>query len=177
MGARLYLLELNALETDYIIKTLSLDKEPKISMGAFRIIPDYSVDDFLTDFSLLILSDELAWMEQKNNAVLPIVECAVKNSISVGAICNAVNFMAESGFLDKIEHSENTLEFMQSQAPHYLGGQYFLEKQAICDSNIITANDSGTLEFAKEILLLLKAKPEISIAQWYKQNKSGFYRA
>lgn len=116
-------------------------------------------------------------MEQKNNAVLPVVQYAVKNNIPVGAICNATNFMAENGYLDKIEHSGNTLEFMQSQAPHYLGRQHFLEKQAVCNSNIITANGSGALEFAKEILLLLKAKPESSIAEWYKQNKSGLYRA
>lgn len=169
--------ELNAPETDFVIKTLSLNKEPKISMGGFRVLPDYSVDDFPKNFNLLILSGGLAWLEQKNNAVLPVVQYAVKNNIPVGAICNATNFMAENGYLDKIEHSGNTLEFMQSQAPHYLGGQYFLEKQAVCNSNIITANGSGALEFAKEILLLLKAKPENSIVEWYKQNKSGLYRA
>ena len=38
--------ELNMPETDYIVKTLSLDKEPKISMGGFRIIPDYAVSDY-----------------------------------------------------------------------------------------------------------------------------------
>ena len=30
--------ELNSPETDYIVKALSLDKDPKISMGGFRII-------------------------------------------------------------------------------------------------------------------------------------------
>lgn len=168
--------ELNAPDTDYIIKTLSLDKMPKISMGGFRVLPDYSVDDFPKDFSLLILSGGLAWMEQKNNAVLPVVNYAVENNIPVGAICNAVNFMAENGFLDKAQHSGNTLEFMQSQAPHYMGKQHFLEKQAVCDSNFVTANGSGTLEFAREILLLLKAKPESSVIEWYKLNKFGFYQ-
>lgn len=168
--------ELNAPETEYSVKTLSLDKTPKVSMGGFHVIPDYSVEDFPKDFSLLILSGGLAWLEQKNNAVLPVVEYAIKNNIPVGAICNAVNFMAENGFLNKIKHSGNTLEFMQLQAPHYVGGKHFLQQQAVCDSNIITANGSGTLEFAKEILLLLQAKPESEIAEWYKLNKSGFYQ-
>jgi hypothetical protein len=39
------------------------------------------------------------------------------------------------------------------------GERHFLERQTVCDSNIITVNGSGTLEFAKEIMLLLKAKP------------------
>lgn len=167
--------ELNSSETEYTVKTLSLDKKPKISMGGFQVLPDYSVDDFPSDFSLLILSGGLAWMEQKNNAVLPVVDYAVKRHIPVGAICDAANFMAENGYLDKIRHSGNTLKYMKSQAPHYMGEQNFIEKQAVCDSNIITANGSGTLEFAKEILLLLKAKPKNNILEWYSLNKFGFY--
>lgn len=168
--------ELNAPETDYIVKTISIDNEPKISMGGFRVLPDYSIKDFPKDFSLLILSGGLAWMEQKNNAVLPVVDYAVKNNIPVGAICNAVNFMAENGFLDHAKHTGNMLAFMKSQAPHYLGDQHFIEKQAVADSNIITANGSAALEFAKEILLVLEAKPKAKILEWYNMHKCGFYQ-
>lgn len=167
--------ELNSQKTEYIIKTLSLDKMPKASMGGFKVLPDYSVDDFPKDFSLLILAGGDAWMEQKNNAVLPIVDYAVKKHIPVGAICNAANFMAENGYLDHIKHSGNTLAFMKSQAPHYNGEKNFIEKQAVCDSNIITANGSAALEFAREILLLLKAKPENEVQNWYMLHKSGYY--
>lgn len=168
--------ELNSPETEYTVKTLSLDKQPKISIGGFRVLPDYSVDDFPRGFSLLILSGGLAWKDRKNDAVLPVVDYAVTNHIPVGAICNAATFMAENGYLDNIRHSGNTLEYMKSQAPQYMGEKHFIEKQAVCDSNIITANGSATLEFAKEILLLLKAKPENAILEWYNLHKSGFYR-
>ncbi|VBB09038.1 dj-1/pfpi [Lucifera butyrica] len=167
--------ELNAPETGYAIKTLSLDKEPKTSMGGFRVLPDYSVADFPADFGMLILIGGYAWMKQLNNAVLPVVEYAIKRGIPVGAICNAANFMAENGYLNQIRHSGNTLEFMQDQAPHYRGNQHFVEEQAVCDSNVVTANGTASLEFAKEILLLLKAKPETTILEWYNANKSGFY--
>ncbi len=167
--------ELNSTETEYVVKTISLDKEPKVSMGGFRVLPDYSVDDFPRDFRLLVLSGGLAWMEQKNNAVLPLVDYAVKHHIPVGAICNAANFMAENGYLDNIKHSGNTLEFMKSQAPHYKGEKHFIERQAVCDANIITSNGSGVLEFTREILSLLKAKPETKILEWYHLNKIGFY--
>ena len=72
--------------------------------------------------------------QTKNNDVFPLVEYAVKNHIPVGAICNAVNFMAENGFLNEIKHSGNTLKFMKSQAPHYKGDKNFLEEQAVCDA-------------------------------------------
>lgn len=167
--------ELNKPETNYQIKTLSIDKEPKTSMGGFRVIPDYSVTDFPTEFGMLILIGGYAWMEQRNNMVLPVVAYAAKNRIPLGAICNAANFMAENGFLDQIEHSGNTLEFMKTQAPHYKGCQNFVQKQAVCDSGIITANGSASLEFAKEILLLMKVNSEFDVFKWYNENKYGLY--
>lgn len=167
--------ELNAPNTGYVVKTISLDKKAKVSMGGFHIIPDYCITDYPNNFSLLILAGGTAWAEQKNNDILPVVDFAVSNHIPVGAICNAVNFMAENGYLDEIKHSGNTLEFMKTQAPHYKGEKNFLEVQAVCDNNIITANGSATLEFAEKILELLEVKSEKARSEWYQLNKSGFY--
>jgi len=168
--------ELNSPETDYIVKTLSLDKDPKISMGGFRIIPDYSVSDYPKNFDMLMLIGGYAWMEQKNNAIQPVVEYAVQHHIPVAAICNAANFMAENGYLDNIRHSGNTLEYMKAQSPHYKGDCNFVEKQAVCDSDIITANGTAALEFAREIMVYLNVKTEKKIDEWYKANKLGFYQ-
>ncbi len=168
--------ELHSPKTDYIVKTLSLDKTPKISMGGFRVIPDYSVSDYPQNFDMLLLSGGDAWTEQKNNAIQPVVEFAVQHHILVAAICNAANFMAENGYLDTIKHSGNTLEYMKAQAPHYKGGCNFVEKQAVCDSDIITANGTATLEFAREIMLYLNVKTTEKIEEWYKANKLGFYQ-
>jgi hypothetical protein len=66
--------------------------------------------------------------------------------------------MAQHGYIDQIRHSGNTFLFIKEQAPHYKGENYFLEKQAVCDKNIITANGSASLEFAKEILLFNESK-------------------
>lgn len=167
--------ELNAPGTGYAVKTIGLDKEAKVSMGGFRTAPDYSVQDYPKDFGLLILTGGTAWTEQRNSGILPVVDYAVRSHIPVGAICNAVNFMAENGYLDEIKHSGNTLEFMKAQAPHYKGSKNFLEKQAVCDGNIITANGSATLEFAAKILELLKVKSGQELAAWYNLHKSGFY--
>lgn len=63
--------ELNSSDTDYIVRTISLDKNPKVSMGGFHVLPDYSIADYPANFSLLILAGGKAWAEQKNNEVLP----------------------------------------------------------------------------------------------------------
>jgi hypothetical protein len=86
------------------------------------------------------------------------------------------NFMAENGYLDNIRHSGNSLEYMKAQAPHYKGACNFVEKQAVCDSDIITANGTAALEFAREIMLYLNVKTAEKINEWYKFNKLGFYQ-
>ena len=166
--------ELNALETDYVVKTLSFDKEPKISMGGFRTIPDYSINDYPNEFAMLLLIGGNAWIEKKNNNIKPIVDYAFEHNIPVAAICGATFFMGENGYLDKRKHTSNTLEFLKLQSPHYKGEGNYIEKQAVSDCNVITANGTAALEYAKEIMLYLKAKPADEIDKWYKFNKMGF---
>ncbi|MDS0525174.1 glutamine amidotransferase [Clostridium sp. SHJSY1] len=167
--------ELNGAETDYVVKTLSLDKETKISMGGFRILPDYDVNDYPQNFEMLLLIGGDAWMKQKNNDIELVVEHAISNHIPIAAICNGVNFLAEKGHLDKIKHTGNTLAYMKSQAPHYKGDRNFIEKQVVCDLGIITANGTASLEFAREIMLCLNFKSIEKIDEWYRFNKLGFY--
>lgn len=169
--------ELNAPTAKYSVKTISHDLEPKTSMGGFRVLPDYSVHEFPREFSMLILAGGFAWMEQENDDVLPVVQYSVQHHIPVAAICNAANFMAEHGYLDQVKHTGNTLDFMRSQAPHYKGERNFIERQAMSDNGMITANGSSALEFAREILMLLKVRPEEEIQRWYMENKQGFYPA
>lgn len=84
--------------------------------------------------------------------------------------------MAEKGYLDNFKHTENTLEYIKLQAPHYKGDSNFIEKQAACGSGIITANGTAYLEFAREIMLCLNFKPIEKIEEWYKFNKLWFYQ-
>lgn len=167
--------ELNKEESGYVIKTISFDKKPKKSMGGFSTIPDYSIDDYPKNFAMLLLIGGDAWMEKKNNAVKPIVDYAVENNIAVGAICGATFFMGQNGYLDNVKHTSNTLEFLKKQSPHYKGDKNYIEKQAVSDKRIITANGTATLEFAKEIMIYLKVKPIDEINKWYEFNKKGFY--
>ena len=79
--------------------------------------------------------------------------------ILVAAICGATFFMGENGYLNNRKHTSNTLDFLKLQSPNYKGESNYIEKQAVSDGNIITANGTAALEFAKEIMIHLKAKP------------------
>ena len=43
------------------------------------------------------------------------------------------------------------------------------------DQNIVTANGTAALEFAKEALLALDAAPEPLIQEWFAFHKLGYY--
>ncbi|MGL4873040.1 MAG: type 1 glutamine amidotransferase family protein [Clostridium sp.] len=162
---------LNSQETDYIIKTISFDKEPKKSMGGLNTIPDYSIYDYPEKFEMLLLIGGEAWMENKNNDIEPVVNYAFKNNIPIAAI-----FLGESGYLNDRKHTSNTLEFLKLKAPNYKGHANYIERQAVNDSGVITANGTATLEFAKEIMLHLQIRPGNKIDEWYLFHKNGFYK-
>ncbi len=46
--------------------------------------------------------------------------------------------------------------------------------QAVCDNNIVTANGSAALEFAKEMLLLIENDTPERIEMYYQFNRQGF---
>lgn len=168
--------EINAPDTGYTVKAIASDRKAKISMGGFSVLPEYSIAECPEDFSLLILPGGSAWLERKNECILPVVEKAIQKRIPVGAICNAVSFLAEHSYLDEIRHSGNTAEFLKMTAPQYKGEQQFVREQAVCDGTIITANGSASLEFAKKLLEVLNVKTESYREEWYRLHRNGFYR-
>ena len=49
-----------------------------------------------------------------------------------------------------------------------------MNEQAVSDNRIVTANGTGYLEFAKELLLLLENDTPEQIDMFYRFNKVGF---
>ena len=80
--------------------------------------------------------------------------------------------------LNDVMHTGNDLEDLKQWAGSaYTGEKKYIAKQAIRDNNIITANGTAPLEFAKEILLALNVASEEKIVDWYNFHKLGFYTA
>ncbi|MGT2924661.1 type 1 glutamine amidotransferase family protein [Streptococcus caviae] len=167
--------ELNRQDSPFQIKTIGSDKQPKKSMGGFRVIPDYDLTDYPKDFKLLIIPGGDSWLEGKNTEILPVVDYAVCHRIPIAAICAATNFLAENAYLNHVRHTGNTLEFIKKAAPHYRGEDFYIEEQAVSDGGVVTANGTAALEFAREIFLLLNSKNPQEIEDWYHFTKVGFY--
>lgn len=159
----------------YVNKVVAPTLEPVSSIGGFRTIPDYSFDTIPDDYAALILIGGFGWTTPIADKVVPIVRQAIEKGIVIGAVCNGASFMAKHGFLNDIKHTGNGLEQLKLWGgENYTNPDGYVHAQAVCDRNIVTANGSATLEFAKELLLLLENDMPEHIEMYYQFNKQGF---
>ena len=127
------------------------------------------------DYAALVLIGGFGWSTPVAERVIPIVRSAIEKGKAVGAICNAASFMAKCGFLNAVRHTGNGLEQLKScGGENYTNTEGYVHSQAVSDGNIVTANGSAALEFAKELLLLLDNDTPELIEMYYQFNKQGF---
>ena len=149
--------------------------EPVKSISGFRTLPDYSFDTMPDDYAALVLIGGFGWATPVAENVKPIVRKAIENGKIIGAICNAASFMAKCGFLNAVKHTGNGLDQLKLWgSDQYTNPDGYVHTQAVSDKNIVTANGSATLEFAKEMLLLLENDTPERIEMYYQFNKQGF---
>lgn len=160
----------------YVNKVVAATMEPVCSCGGFRTVPDYTFDTMPDDYAALVLIGGFGWKDEElARRVAPIVRGAINSGKIVGGICNAASFLARYGFLNDIRHTGNGIDQLRLWGcDNYTNERQYVHEQAVSDKNIVTANGSATLEFARKILLLLRNDTPESIEMYYQFNKQGF---
>lgn len=159
----------------YINKAVATTLKSVKSIGGFHTLPDYSFDTMPDDYAALVLIGGFGWTTPIAEQVVPIIRKAIEKGKIVGAICNGASFMAKCGFLNAVRHTGNGLEQLKLWGgENYTNQDGYIHAQAVSDRNIVTANGSATLEFAKELLLLLENDMPERIEMYYQFNKQGF---
>lgn len=159
----------------YVNKVVAPTLEPVKSIGGIRTLPDYSFDTMPDDYAALVLIGGFGWTMPVAERVIPIVKQAVENGKIVGAICNGASFMAKCGLLNNVRHTGNGPKQLRLWGgENYTNPEEYVHAQAVSDRNIVTANGSATLEFARELLLLLENDTPERIEMYYQFNKQGF---
>lgn len=162
----------------YDIKTVSTSKDFITSIGGFRVMPDYDITTAPDDYEALILIGGMTWRNADAKQVRPLVEDCQRKGKVLGGICDAVAYLAAVGALNDITHTSNDLyELKQWAADSYTGEDKYIAKQAVSDGNVITANGTAPMEFAKEILCALNVAEDKKILDWYNFHKLGYYTA
>ncbi len=168
--------ELNSDEdiNPYCIKTISITKEPVHSMGGLRVLPDYSLETVPQEYEALILIGGTGWRESESKKIVPLVKSTLQKNKLVSGICDGSVFLAKHGFLNDVRHTSNSLEDLKKYAgTEYTNAQGYINEPAVADGNIITANGTATLEFARLVFTNLHLDSEQMIKQWYDFNKLG----
>lgn len=159
----------------YVNRIVAPTVDPVNAIGGFKVIPDYTFDNIPADYAALVLIGGFGWTKPIAEQVLPIIRKAIEKGKIVGAICNGASFLAKCGFLNTVRHTGNGLEQLKLWGgENYTNPDGYIHAQAVSDKNIVTANGSATLEFAKELLLLLENDTPERIEMYYQFNKQGF---
>lgn len=163
----------------FCVKTVSTSLAPVRSIGGLSVNPDYDIAGALhADFAGLLLIGGKSWRSPEAGQVRPLVECAVERQALLGAICDASVYLGSLGLLNGIAHTSNQLDDLCGYASDaYTGKSLYRFQQAVRCRNIVTANGTAGLEFAKEVLLGLGAMTEANAEQWYRFYKLGYYGA
>ncbi|MDE6501959.1 MAG: glutamine amidotransferase [Ruminococcus sp.] len=162
----------------YNIKTVSLSKDYVQSIGGFKVLPDYDLLSVPEDYEALILIGGMTWRSQNTQQIKTLVNNCYKKSKVLGGICDASAFLGTAGVLNDVMHTSNDINDLKQWAgAAYTGESKYIYHQAVRDKNVITANGTAPMEFAKEILLALNVASEDKISEWYNFHKLGFYTA
>lgn len=163
----------------FCVKTVSTSLAPVRSIGGLSVNPDYDIAGALhADFSGLLLIGGNSWRTPEARQVRPLVDRAVEKRALLGAICDASVYLGSLGLLNGIAHTSNQLDDLCGYAGDaYTGKSLYRFQQAVRCGNIVTANGTAGLEFAKEVLLGLGAMTAPDVEQWYRFYKLGYYEA
>lgn len=162
----------------YEVKTVSLTKDKVLSIGGFQTLPDYDIHSIPEEYEALILIGGMTWRNESSQQVKPLVEACYQNGKVLDGICDASAFLGTGGVLNDVSHTSNDLHDLKQWAgSNYTGEKKYCLRQAVSDKNIVTANGTAALEFAKEVMLTLNAAPEDKIIEWYNFHKLGCYEA
>jgi putative intracellular protease/amidase len=163
--------------SDYVVKTISTDTIPKVSMGGIKAEVNYCIGDYqnFDKLAMVILPGGLSWEKNDYDEIAEFIQHIVEQEIPVAAICGATQFLCKHGFLDQIKHTGDSLEQFLSQKA-YNGQSNYVNAQVVVDGGFITANETAAVEFAYNIFKILKIDSDEEMEQWYENFKNGAVR-
>ena len=165
--AGLAIAEVNSVSR-YAVKTIAEDTKPKVSIGGIRAEIDCTInqyDDF-DNLAMVILPGSFSWQESRHEEIADFITRARSFDVPVAAICGGTIFLGKHGFLDNVRHTGDDQELFQREQG-YNGQRNYISAQIAADGGWITANETASVDFAREIFRVLEIDTEEEIARWY----------
>ncbi len=158
----------------FATRTFALSREPVVSMGGLRVVPDAAVADFEpASADILILPGGESWMAGERLEITAAVRAMASAGRPVAAICAATLALAHAGLLDDRLHTSNGAGFIEKYVPGYTGASFYRAAPAVSDRGVITASGVAPIAFAAEIFRLMAPEREQHIAMYEKLYARG----
>ncbi|MFL5997826.1 MAG: type 1 glutamine amidotransferase family protein [Streptomyces sp.] len=152
----------------YGIRTAGPTREPVTSIGGLRVQPACALDDVRpSESSLLILPGADLW--DAGDDLAPFARKArefLDAGVPVAAICGATAGLAREGLLDDRKHTSAVSFYLA--ATGYVGGERYVDADAVTDRGLITAGPTEPVAFAREIFRLLGVYDGEVLDAWYR---------
>jgi len=146
-------------------------------MGGLEILHDISLSEIIIgDVDILILPGGTAWEKGENNELDQLTKTLFEKGKTISAICAASTYLGQKGFLNKLQHTSNDLDYLKGIAPQNSGEKDYINSFAVTDQNIITANGIAPIEFAREIFEKVDLYNDNDTEKWYQLFKNGIWR-
>jgi putative intracellular protease/amidase len=155
----------------------SIDGKSVQSIGGLHISPDMSLSEIIADeVYMLILPGGTAWLNGGNKEIDQLTKTLFDDRKTIAAICAATIYLGKQGFLDHLKHTSNDLSFLKQIAPQYAGENHYIDSPAVSDENIITANGTAAIEFARKVFEKLDMYSEQDREKWFQLFKNGIWK-
>ncbi|MCQ6962893.1 type 1 glutamine amidotransferase family protein [Methanolobus chelungpuianus] len=152
----------------YILRTVGLTKEPVVTMGGVRILPDVSLEECAAvDAGVLILPGGDTWLDDIHMPMMEKAKEFMNTGVLVAAICGATAGLAKAGMLDSRPHTSNDLGYLKAVIPTYKGEAFYIHKTAVTHGRLITATGIAPVDFAREVLRELGVFSSGTLDAWY----------
>jgi putative intracellular protease/amidase len=151
------------------VVTVGYASAPVITCGGIPVVPQATLDEIRAEETgLLILPGGDPWEEQPTTPeLLTLLQTLEQQNVPIAAICGATLAVGRAGLLKGRNHTSNGKAYLKNFLPDYAADEYYRDELAVSDRNLITASGIGSVEFAYEIIKLLKLYEEQQAREWF----------
>src|SRR5258705_575647 len=133
------------------VVSVGFSKEPVTTMGGLKLRPDITLDEVTSSgVRIFMLPGGDMWEVESNEKLKTLLQRLHADNILIGAICGATLEIARAGLTRNIRHTSNSKNFLKTIVTDYGDDDFYVDKMAVTDENIITASGLGCVEFARE---------------------------
>jgi putative intracellular protease/amidase len=160
------------------VVTVGFTESPIITMGGYKVSPHIALDDIHPDeAAIFIMPGGEMWEQGPHENIINLLRQFHAKSINIAAICGATLEIARAGLMNGLRHTSNAKGYLKAMIPDYRDDEFYVDKLAVTDKNLITASGLGNVEFACEIVRLLNIYTNDETLELYEMFKHGIIPA